>query len=74
MESWESHNTNRVVLLIPCDKDPIALLVVHVGMVQSQVKGSSKQLRIEHSRSDYLMMFERSSKLNNILEDTFLLR
>jgi len=66
---WKRWKSDHDILLVLCDKDPIAPPSMHIGMAQSYVRDVRKQLRVAHLLSGHFVMYERSWELNKLLED-----
>lgn len=67
---WETYKTNKPVLMVLSEKDPIALTDVHAGMVGNFVE-SEEQLRAERLDSGHFVILEKADELSEILADFF---
>lgn len=67
---WETYKTDKPVLMVLSEIDPIALPDVHAGMVGNFVE-SKEQLRVESLDSGHFVILEKADELSEILADFF---
>lgn len=67
---WETYETDKAVLMVLSEKDPIALTDVHAGMVGNFVE-SKEQLRVERLDSGHFVILEKADELSEILANFF---
>lgn len=69
-QDWETYKTEKDVLLVMCDRDPIALPAMMIPMIEGYVK-DRKQLRVEHVDASHFLMLEKGQKVNELLKSFF---
>lgn len=68
--NWETYKTDKDVLLVLSEKDPIGLPDVQLGMAEGYVE-DKQQLRVERLTSGHFVMLERVQELNRLLQQFF---
>lgn len=66
-DDWKHYTTDKNILMVLSDKDPIAIPEMHAGMAKSNVWDASKQLRIEHVDAGHFLMLEQANQVNELL-------
>ena len=70
-EDWEKFKTDKEVLVVVCNKDPISTPDMQFDLANSYVKDASKQLKIEHLDSGHFVMYEQANLVNDLLAKFF---